>query len=160
MLHLLAGIFAFSRASASIDLLALSLAVIVPLMLMSIALVRYKKLYALHKAIQLSLGGLLLLVVLLFEIDIRMRGWRQYAQASPYFPTVVNPVLYVHIAFSVSTTLLWIYTIVAALKRFAGPPAPGAHSRRHRLVGRLAALTMIATGVTGWTFYWLAFVAT
>ncbi len=42
---------------------------------------------------------------------------------------------------------------------FPNPPVPGPHSPWHRRYARLAALDMICTAVTGWIFYYLAFVA-
>src|SRR5579863_724866 len=45
---------------------------------------------------------------------------------------------------------------VAAIR---AQPMSGPHSASHRFWGRLAALDMLCTAVSGWTFYWLAFVA-
>ncbi|MDZ4818625.1 MAG: DUF420 domain-containing protein, partial [Planctomycetota bacterium] len=92
-------------------------------------------------------------------VDVRLHGWRQNAEASPYYTTWLNPVLYVHLAFAISTTLLWIYTIVTAVRRFARPAAPGPYSAQHKRVAKAAALGMCLTAVTGWIFYWMAFVA-
>jgi putative membrane protein len=54
--------------------------------------------------------------------------------------------------------ILWPVTIVLALRKFPNPPAPGAHSPTHIRLARLAALDMLLTSITGWIFYWLAFV--
>ena len=51
------------------------------------------------------------------------------------------------------------HNVTRALRNFASPPEPGAHSAWHRRFGRLAAYDLLATAVTGWIFYWLAFVA-
>ena len=153
------GFLPFSRASFMLDIVALAMLVVVPTMLLSIYQVKYRRRYALHKRMQLTLGALLLVAVGLFELDIRINGWRHLAEASPYYETWLNPVLYVHLFFAISTTILWIYTIVGALRHFAKDPVPNAYSAQHRRVARLAALTMCCTAVTGWTFYWMAFVA-
>ena len=67
--------------------------------------------------------------------------------------------LWIHLFFAVTTFALWIGVTIAALKRFSRPPLPGPHSRRHLVWGKLAAIDMLLTALTGWSFYWLAFVA-
>ena len=61
--------------------------------------------------------------------------------------------------FAVSTVALWIAVIIQALRHFPSPPRPNEHSRWHQTVGKLAAYDMTLTAITGWLFYWLAFVA-
>ncbi len=71
----------------------------------------------------------------------------------------MNPLLAIHLVFAVSTALLWIYVIVQALRKIPNPPAPCAYSPTHKRWARLAAADMTLTALTGWTFYYLAFVA-
>ena len=66
--------------------------------------------------------------------------------------------LYVHFFFAVTTTWLWIAVITQALRRIPTPPAPGPHRASHRFWGWIAAIDMAMTAVTGWTFYYLAFI--
>jgi hypothetical protein len=171
-----------TRASISLDLVFLALFAIVPVLAWSVWLVKYRRRYQLHKRIQLALAIVLALAVTLFELDMRLvSGWRERALPSPYFaatnagpfwtffycdlcgqdavPGWVFRLLAIHLVFAVSTTVLWIAVTVRALRRFPTPPAPGEHSRSHRFWGQLAAWDMALTAVTGWTFYWLAFVA-
>jgi putative membrane protein len=175
--------FLGTRASIMLDVVFLAMFAIIPLMSWSIWLVRHRQHYALHKRIQLGLGLLLAVAVGLFEIDMRfISGWRDRAQPSPYYSTSSDPgpvqffffkellrldevpgwvvtSLGIHLVFATTTALLWIVVIVRALRRFPKPPAPGAHSRAHVFWARLAAWDMLLTAVTGWIFYWLAFVA-
>ncbi|HWB13484.1 MAG TPA: DUF420 domain-containing protein [Pirellulales bacterium] len=151
--------FLGTRASFMIDLVSVAMIGVVVLLGLSIALVRYWKCYALHKRIQLALAIALLLLVALFEAEMRIVGWRFRAESSPFYETLVMPVLAVHIAFAASTVALWAKVIVSALLKFEHGPVPGLHSANHRFWGRLAALDMLCTAVSGWTFYWLAFVA-
>ena len=74
------------------------------------------------------------------------------------FPAWSAGQLGVHLVFAVSTLLLWPITIVQALRRFPRPPGPSAYSPTHRAWARLAAASMFMTAVTGWVFYYLAFV--
>lgn len=148
-----------------LDLVVVAMAVVLPVLGGSIALAKYRRQYALHKRIQLVLGAVLLVTVALFEVDMRVNGWRHRAEASPYWPgssggtNWVDWALAVHIVFAATTTLLWALVIARALRNFPHPPAPAAHRAWHRRWGRLAAIDMLLTALTGWTFYWLAFVA-
>jgi hypothetical protein len=100
----------------------------------------------------------------LFELDVRLNGWRDRASASAYAGPDggVNWVLFalgVHLCFAVSTALLWALVITRALRNLPSPPMPSAHSAWHRRYATLAAYDMLGTAITGWIFYWLAFVA-
>lgn len=148
-----------TRASIMLDVVFVAMALVIPLMLYAIYLVKYRRAYALHKKIQLTLAAVLLLAVAAFEIDMQfISGWRERAIPSPYYATWVFWSLYIHLAFAVSTLLLWVLVIWQAVKRFPNPPAPNEHSARHMLTGKLAAIGMTMTAITGWIFYCFAFV--
>jgi uncharacterized membrane protein YozB (DUF420 family) len=147
-----------------LDVVALAMAVLLPVLGWSIYLVKYRRQYALHKRVQLGLGIVLLVTVLMFELDIRLHGWRDRASASPYTSQDgsvdwVLVALGVHLCFAVSAALLWTAVIFRAVRQFPKPPVPATHSAWHRRFGKLAAIAMLGTAITGWTFYWLAFVA-
>ena len=141
------------------DVVAAAMLLIVPVLIFSIHQVRHRRRFALHKRTQVTLGIVLLVAVVLFELEVRLIGWRQYARESPYYDSLVFPVLYVHLLFAITTVVLWVWTITGALRRFAVPVAPGPYSARHRRIGWIAAIDMILTAVTGWVFYYLAFIA-
>lgn len=152
--------FLGTRASLMLDVVFVAMFVVLPVLGWSIYQVRQRRRYLLHKRVQLALGSVLLVAVTLFEIDMRLHDWTLRAAASPYYPTgTVTTTLWIHLFFAVPTAVLWVYVIVQALRRFPQPPLPGAHSRSHIFWGRLAALEMLMTALTGWIFYWLAFVA-
>ena len=93
-----------------------------------------------------------------------MSPWRERALASPHyheawFVGAVSWSLMIHLVFAVSTALLWAFVIIMALRRFPVPPEPTGYSRQHILWARLAAIDMVLTTLSGWIFYWLAFVA-
>lgn len=157
--------FLGTRASLMLDVVFLAMFAVLPVLAFSVWLVRYRKQYLWHKRIQLTLGAILAVAVTLFEIDMRIYGWQERADLSPYFDLStgtggVITMLWIHLAAAVSTAVLWIVVIAGALRRFANPPQPGAHSPSHRLWGWLAAIDMGLTGATGWIFYWMAFAAT
>ncbi len=151
--------FLGTRASLMLDLVSLAMLAVLPVLGFSIWMVKYRRRFALHKRIQLILAGVLLVAVAAFETEMRFAGWRERAEASPYFPTTVDTSLYIHLFFSVSTALLWIFVIVQALRKIPKPPGPSPYSPRHIFWARLAAIDLLLTAVTGWIFYWLAFVA-
>lgn len=140
-----------------LDVVVVAMVGVLALLALSVWLVRYRRRYRLHRSLQLALTAGLLIVVGLFETEMRLHGWRARAEASPFYGTWVMPALAVHLAFSISTCALWAAVMAAALRNFGWRPLPGPHSRRHRFWGRLAALDMLGTAVSGWLFYWLAF---
>jgi putative membrane protein len=159
------GFIPGSRGSLMLDVVFTAMFVVVPVLAVSIYLVKWRRQYAIHKKLQLVMAAVLLAAVLLFEIDIRFYGWKERAAPSPYFdadhkwscPAGIS--LIVHLCFAVPTLVLWIVVVAAALRNFSRPPAPGLHSRWHARWGMIAAVGMALTAVTGWLFYWMAFVA-
>lgn len=156
--------FLGNRASFMLDVVFTAMFVIVPTMAWSIYQVKYKQRYVLHKRVQLGLGLVLLAAVGLFEIDIRLHGWRVRAMDSPFYDArwahgLVNWSLWIHLVFAVSTSLLWTYVIVQALRYSPIPPTREEYARSHRFWATLAAVDMGLTAITGCTFYALAFIA-
>jgi hypothetical protein len=162
-----AGISGFlgTRGSLMLDVVFLAMFIVVPILGVSIYLVKFRRRYALHKKLQLAMAAVLLVAVTAFEIDIRLNGWVHRAEPSPYFDAAhkwscpAGIALIIHLSFAVPTLVLWIYVVVQALRKFKRPPLPGPHSRSHAFWSWLAAIGMGMTALTGWIFYWLAFVA-
>lgn len=149
-----------------LDVVFVAMFAVIPLMATSIALTRFGRQWRWHKRIQLALAIVLLLAVAAFEIDMQLlTEWELRAEPSPYFDTDAkwsSPAgvsLAVHLFFAIPTAVVWIYVVSGALRRFPKPPTPGDYSARHKFWGRIAAIEMTLTAVTGWVFYWLAFVA-
>ena len=156
--------FLGTRASLMLDVVFAAMFLIVPLMGLSVYLVRYRRKYQLHKRLQIGMAAVLLIAVVAFEVDMRLfTDWELLAEGSPYFtPGEWNVVWYslaVHLCFAVPTPLVWIYVIVQAIRKFDSPPLPNQYSRAHIRWARAAAVLMTLTAATGWVFYWLAFVA-
>lgn len=155
--------FLGTRGSFMLDVVFLAMFAVVPATGVSIWLVKRGK-YEAHKKIQVLLGIVLAIAVTAFELDMRFGGgWRERAAASQYWvPGAWNFVwttLTVHLFFAVPTALLWIFVIVQGLRKFPHPPTPCAYSVRHKFWAWPAAIGMLGTAVTGWIFYWAAFVA-
>lgn len=163
----LPGFIPGSRGSLMLDVVFLAMFLVVPVLLTSVYLVKYRQQYKLHKQIQLVLGTVLLLAVGAFEIDMRFfTDWEALAAPSPFFDAAskwtcpVGLSLIIHLSFAIPTLLVWIVVIVCALRNYPCPPVPGPHSVWHRRWGMIATAGMVLTAVTGWIFYYLAFVAT
>ena len=149
--------FLGTRASVGMDVVLVGLLATLPLLAWSVHLVRSKRAYALHKALQLFIAAALVAAIAVFEVDVRLvSDWKVRAAASPWWPVGVWSSLGVHLVFAISTLVLWVWVV---LRRFPVPPAPGTHGGRHRFMARLAALDLLCTAITGVAFYWLAFVA-
>ncbi len=163
--------FLGTRGSLMLDVVFVAMFLVLIVMGGSIWLVRDRRRFQLHKQIQLGLGGVLLVALAAFEIDMQLlTEWETRAAPSPYFPddyqtaaakwgSVVGVSLLIHLLFAVPTAVLWVGVILGAVRKFPRPAAPSGYSRRHIFWARLAAAGMLLTSLTGWVFYWLAFVA-
>ena len=149
--------FLGTRASLATDLAVVAMAVVLPVLAWSVRLAQRGN-YDLHRRIQLTMTGLLLIVVAALEVDVRINGWQIRASGNAGSPsTAVWSALAVHLVFAVSTAILWPTVVFLALRRFPKPPAPGSHSVTHKRWARAAAIGLTATAATGWIFYFLAF---
>jgi uncharacterized membrane protein YozB (DUF420 family) len=152
--------FLGSRASLMLDVVFLAMFLVLPVLGWSIAMVRYRRLFVIHKRVQLAIAIVLLAAIVAFEIDMQfVSGWRDRAAASRFWPAGVMASLYVHLFFAVTTAVLWIYVVTGALRNIPKSPGPSSYSRRHIIWARLAAIDLAMTALTGWTFYLMAFVA-
>lgn len=152
--------FLGTRASLMLDVVCLGMILVLAILAWSIRLVQKHQNYSLHKQVQLTLAGLLLVVLTLFELDVRFHGWEERAagQLGGTPASSVYYVLWVHLFFAVTTLVLWIVVIVRALRNFPCPPLPCEHSPSHRRWAWVAAIDMLLTTCTGWAFYGMAFV--
>lgn len=150
------GGFLGYETTLMLDVVVVSLVIVVPLLSLSLVLVHYYKSWALHKRLQIVLGGVLLVAVSLFEIDMRRIGgfWAIAKNKSPE----MHVLLWVHLFFAITTVLLWAATLFLAWRRFPSPPQPAPHSRWHRRLGWLSALDITATSITGLLVYYYGFV--
>ena len=148
-----------------LDFVALAMLAVVVVLALSIYLVRYKKNKRLHRTIQVATAVTLTLALIAFEIDVRfVTKWRELAQASPFYQSGwVDRCLWIHLLFAIPTPLVWGVVIYMALRRFksdfSSEMAGSSFSQFHRISGRIAAALMFLTAITGWIFYYVAFVA-
>lgn len=149
-----------------LDFVVCALLLVVPLLLLSLWLVKFRRQYLAHKRLQIILGVVLLAAVTAFEVDVQLvhGGWEKIVAKQNLDEAAlaakiasVRPWLLVHLVFAVTTPLLWVATIVLALKRFGSNPMPGAHSKLHSLLGWASTIDITLTSITGLLFYYVAF---
>ncbi len=158
--------FLGNDSSFMLDFVVCALVLVVPILLYSIWLVKIKRNFALHRLLQIALGGILLVAVVAFEIDMRMHGgWENIVNKNPQTPRLnaeqiaqVRQVLYIHLIFAVSTPFLWATTLWLAIKRFPKPIQPAEHSSQHKMLGWLSTIDLSLTSITGLIFYYFAFI--
>jgi putative membrane protein len=152
--------FLGTRAPLVLDVLFLTMFVVVVVLGWSVFQVKYRRRYRLHKWVQIVLGVVLLAAVIVFELDIRAHGWQERSAGTigGEASSTVKTALSIHLVFAVTTVILWPIVIVRALRNYPNPPAPSLHSPWHVRWAWIAAMDMVLTSVTGWIFYWLAFV--
>ncbi len=153
------------RTSFMLDAVVCALVLVVPTLVYSIYLVKFRAKFVAHRNIQLGLAVVLLLAVVAFEVDMQQiqGGWQNVVakRAVPLSTeqlATVRTVLWIHLVFAVSSPVLWAMTIVHALKKFPKPPAPAAASKLHKTLGWASTLDLTLTSVTGLLFYYMAFV--
>ena len=127
----------------------------------SIYLIRVKKKPRLHRNIQIATAIVLTVALVAFEIDVRFfTDWRELASSSPYYEAgIADWCLLVHLLFAIPTPVVWGIVIFMGLRRFKTGFVQGDFNRFHRISGRVAAGFMVLTAITGWIFYYVAFVA-
>lgn len=142
-----------------LDFVFVAMFAIVVVLSYSIYMVRKQKKYRWHKRIQVATALVLAVTIVAFEIDVRfITAWRELAEPSRYYASgVVDWALFIHLIFAIPTPLVWIYTMIMALKKMPQEPGPCDYSARHRRWGWISALMMYGTAVTGWIFYIVAF---
>lgn len=153
--------FLGSRADILIDIVTLSFIIILPILIISWRLARNRKDYVNHRRIQLYLGISLLIVVSIFEYDLKMSGGIfEITKGSIYEGTaLLNWTIYIHTFFAILTSIIWVFLILISLFKFGNPPHPNKFSRTHRIFGRAGMICMIMAGVTSPPLYYFGFVA-
>lgn len=151
----------FPNTDILIDVVNFSFIIIVPTLIYSWLKAR-KGEYAFHKKIQLTLFVVLFVVVILFEVDLRLRGGIfEMVKNSQFAGTLfLNGLIWFHLFTSVTTSLIWIGLIVFSIKKFPKPPVPNSFSGAHKFWGKLGMIDMILTGITGVMLYFLGFAMT
>ncbi len=146
--------FLGTRGDLLMDIVVLSLAGILLILWYSYRLVLTGR-YAAHRNVQTALGIFLIIVVAVFETDIRMAGGMAALSKGGRFDGTVllSASMTIHLALSNITFIIWVVLIPLSWFKFPRPPAPSPFSRMHRLAGKIGMIGMILTGITGIELY-------
>lgn len=150
------------NATFMLDVALVSIFLVIPILILGL-IQAHKKKYSQHAKTMVFLGVLVFIVVLAFEIDLRLQGGIEQilikSERSLAYTKNFQTLIYVHLFFAFSTCILWIYTILSAIKKFGlKNPQPGAFSKTHKLLARLTILDILGVAVTGMAVYYMAFI--
>lgn len=156
---LLGGLF--PTTTWIIDLVSASFLILTPVLIWSWLRARQGA-YTLHRNAQVILFAVLLVVVILFELDLRSLGgiFKAVEQSRFAGAAWLNGLIYFHTLCAVSTSLLWILLIAISLWKFPRPPKPNSFSKWHIIFGRIGMADMLLSAVTGVILYFAGFVMT
>lgn len=156
---LLSGLF--PTTTWIIDIVNVSFLIITPIIIWSWLRARNGA-YTLHRNVQISLFLVLLVVVYLFEMDLRsLGGIFKAVEQSRYAGTAwLNGLIHFHSFCAESTSVIWILLLIVSLIKFPRPPKPNAFSRWHIIFGRIGMIDMLLSAVTGVILYFAGFVMT
>ncbi len=150
--------FLGTRADILTDLITVGYGLI-PLILYLSSLRARRGEYRLHRNVQCICLAALTVILVLFEVNIRMRGGSDalYVASSFAETPILRITLLVHLAIAVSTYLGWLGLTVASWRRFE-LTLPGSFGSLHRTLGRWIIAGNIATAITGAWLYIVGFV--
>ena len=150
--------FLGTQADVLTDLITVGYGII-PVVLYWSASQARKGLYRRHRVVQCVSLLLLTIILILFEVNIRVRGGSEalFLNSSFSDTPLLRFTLLGHLAIAVSTYLAWVGLAIVSLKRFR-QQLPGSFSRVHRRVGGWVIVGNVATAITGVWLYIVGFV--
>ena len=150
--------FLGTEAPFMMDVVMIALLFINPALFWSIQQAKQGKL-ELHKKVQITLAVVLLIAVILFEVEIRLANGIVNIIGEEKYTNLFRIVLYIHIFFSVTTTIIWSILIFKACKLYTPQGFPDHYTATHKKLGWTGALDLLLTTLTGFLVYYLGFIA-
>jgi uncharacterized membrane protein YozB (DUF420 family) len=146
--------FLGTRADLITDVVVVGFVAIPPLLWWSAMRARRGD-HRLHRAVQTATLAVLSVLLVLFELNIRLRGESVFLSGGA--GAGLRASLYVHLAIAVSTFLVWVALVLISWPRL-GKVLPGRFSPGHRRLGRAVIAGTVLTALTGAALYVAAFV--
>lgn len=147
--------FLGTRADLMTDVVVVGFIAIPPLLWWSAGRARAGR-YSLHRTVQSATLVVLSILVVLFELNIRLRGDSILADAG-VAEAWLRASLYFHLFWAIGTFVLWTGLVLVSWPRF-GAVLPGSFSALHRRLGWAVILGTVMTALTGTELYVAAFV--
>jgi len=148
--------FLGTRADLMTDVVVVGFVAIPPLLWWSAGRARQGH-HQLHRAVQSATLAVLTVLLVLFELNIRLRGESVFLSGEAEASLFLRASLYFHLFCAVATFLGWAALVAISWPRF-GRALPGGFSARHRLCGRAVIAGTVLTALTGAELYAVAFV--
>jgi len=127
-----------------------------PILMATALFLAIKKLFKAHAYAQMGLFILTIVVVLYFEIGVRLDGgYFAYIEKTSLPKDKMAVYMVIHIFIALISTLLWGYHTIRSFKEFVKTKSVYTN---HKVVGRLIFAGMTITSVMGVGVYWLLFV--
>jgi uncharacterized membrane protein YozB (DUF420 family) len=109
----------------------------------------------LHKRLQIGLLFLITALVIALELDVRFSDLSEISKQSSYYGSdTLKYIFIVHLFFSITTFVGWIYLVIKSNRIY---PLPF-KKFNHKKWGKILFVDIILTVVTGWMMYILVFV--
>jgi len=147
-----------TRAPLFMDVVTIYFALVPFLVAISIFFAIIKKL-KLHLQTQLLIFSLTLIMVVVFEIGVRLDGgFNTYMRESVLSYNGVLAYLIVHILFALVTMVAWGITIYSAIKAYRAEGLQASHFKEHRKNARWIFLAIIINSAMGTSLYPILFI--
>ena len=128
-----------------------------PFLMVSAIYMAIKKKFDLHYKMQLSIFIMTLIVIVIFEVGVRLSGgFSAFMQTSNANMTYMTLFLVLHILIALVSVVLYFLVIYSAYREIKLHKEPLIYN--HKLMGRLVFLGMSITSVMGTTIYYFLFI--
>ena len=150
--------FLGTRADLLFDFIVVTLVAIIGILLYAIRQARMKR-YRIHRALMLMTMFVLALVLVFFEIDLRMSGGYRvlFQQSKLSGTTAMTAAIYIHLVLAVSTVVVWVTHATMSLRKHP-TLLPGSFSQTHRVMGGVVFYGFLSVVVTALVVYMIGFV--
>lgn len=129
--------------------------IILPFLLASSIFQAVKKRYELHLKSQLAIFILTILVIIYFEIMLRIEGgflyYKQFTNVPESFMLIY---LIVHILIAILGVILWAYLIFSSVKAYK---RKSLDNKRHKLLGKIVFSLITISCIMGTGIYFMLF---
>lgn len=150
--------FLGTRAPFFMDMVTIYFALLPFLVAFSIYMAITKR-YALHFRFQMSTFILTMVMVVIFEIGVRVDGgFNAYMQESSLSYNAVFVYLIIHILFALLTVVAWGITIYSSYKAFREEGIASSYFKEHKKRARWVFLAIIITSIMGTSMYPILFI--
>jgi len=151
-----AGFFG-TKAPLFMDIVTF-IVVLLPLLVYGSIFLAIKKQLKWHKITQVALFVITLLVVLFFEVGVRIDGGIQkYLTYTDVSDGLVIGFLILHIAIATGAMVVWGRLIYLSFKAEKAGELPGRFSETHRRMTWVTNIAIVLMSLTGWGVYYLLF---